>query len=108
MENNRNKNGGPKAPKVERLSELIDRVTSMKVSIHDPGGEETNNFLQEIVDALDWTATMLENRKGYQQKQQSKRKVLEAWAKQNLSPDELAEIDRQATVRANEKEVQRG
>lgn len=100
-------NNGPRAPKPERLEELIDLITGWKFQHANPGETPTqedkchDQQLDEIVEALDWTHTMLTNRRGHQLKQQMKKKGYETWAKTNLSPDELAEIDRQAEENAN-------
>lgn len=90
-------NGGPECPKVDRLEELIDLVTSCKSGI----GQESpitldDATLQEIVEALDWTHTMLSNRKVYQKKQQITKKIYFKMAKELLSLDEQAEIKAQA------------
>lgn len=102
------RSNGPKAPKVERLEELIDYLTSVKQDGREGDQDVSveirtkfNNTIQEVIEALDWTHTMLSNRAGYQKKQQTKRKILEQWAKENLSADELLELDRQAEVKAN-------
>ena len=67
-------NGGPSCPKPQRLRELIDLV----------GNSEIPERLEhELIDALDWLATSLENRSLYHKKQQMKKKIVFALAKEH-------------------------
>jgi hypothetical protein len=65
---------GPPCPKPERVRELLELV-----------GDEaklTSKDSNDIVDALDWLATMLENRALYHKKQNIKNRVLRDLAKE--------------------------
>ena len=86
------KNGGPPCPKVERLEELMEFLTSQKVQ--DPTGGEVNfnSALQECVEALDWTHTMLSNRKHYQKRAQITKKISLQVARSILGKGEMDEI----------------
>lgn len=94
------KNGGPPCPKIERLEELMDIVTKWKdIDEH----QDWQELVQEVVEALDWTHTMLANRKTYQKKQQITKKVTFEIAKKMLGEDEMAAIQREATRRLAEE-----
>jgi hypothetical protein len=86
------RNGGPACPKVERLEDLMDFITSLKTS---PPGIDKDE-LQEVVEALDYLHTSLSNRKSYHQKRQAEQKALMETAKKMLSKDELDAITKQA------------
>lgn len=104
-----NNNGGPKAPKPERLEELIDFISNEKDGEHFGPSEqglklsaERDTMLQEVVEALDWTHTMLSNRKVYQKKQQIKKKVWLETAKTLLSEAEKRQLDNETQKRLQE------
>jgi hypothetical protein len=102
------RNGGPACPKVERLEELMDYLTTVKQETRD-GEDETsaeirtdfNNTIQECIEALDYLHTSLSNRKSYHQKRQAEQKLFMETAKKLLTPDELEAIKKQAEREIN-------
>jgi hypothetical protein len=70
---------GPKCPQPQRLRELIDIVGDSTIA---QGAEH------DIIDALDWLATMLDNRSLYHKKQQLKKKIIFSLAKEHGLDDE--------------------
>jgi|SRR6185312_4992599 len=70
---------GPSCPKPQRLRELIDKVCESDLDA---------SFEHDLVDALDWLATSLENRNLYHKKQQLKRKAIISLAKERGLLDE--------------------
>jgi hypothetical protein len=74
-------NSGPPCPKPQRVRELIELVGSlndeMKVGAQIGAGDSN-----DLIDSLDWLATMLENRSLYHKKQQIKNKTLRILAKE--------------------------
>jgi len=97
------RNGGPACPKVERLEELMEYITSLKTDSPPSNQEETdhNDKMQETVEALDWLHTSLSNRKSYHQIRQAKQKLFMETAKKLLSADELEAIKKQAEREIN-------
>lgn len=93
-----NKNGGPACPKVERLEELMEYVTSLKTDSPPANQEESdhNDKMQETVEALDWLHTMLSNRKTYHKTRQQAQKLFMETAKKVLGEDEIKAIQQQA------------
>lgn len=80
----RSQNGGPPCPKPQRLRDLIEFVGNEVESI-SPGhiSEKVwDTCCKDLIDALDWLATSLENRSLYHKKQQLKNKNLRALAKE--------------------------
>lgn len=78
----RSQNGGPPCPKPARLRNLIEFVGNEVESI-SPGhiSEKVwHDCCRDLIDALDWLATSLENRSLYHKKQQLKNKHLRALA----------------------------
>lgn len=109
-------NGGPATPKLKRLEELLEFLTNQKLDNNLPPArgmakdevDEHNDILQECVEALDWTHTMLSNRKFYMKRQQLKKKITLNLAKEALSRADLTHIEKQAqelaeTMIADEK-----
>jgi len=83
-----NTNGtGPSCPKSTRLRELVDLVCESDIE----GVAE-----HDLVDALEWLATMLENRNLYHKKQQLKKKVLFDLAREKGLLDEVNILTRDA------------
>ena len=66
----------PPCPKPQRVRELIEVL-----------GDSDNNIAprlqSEMIDALDWLATMLENRTTYHKKQQLKTKIIKQLAREH-------------------------
>ena len=62
------KGGGPTCPKPARLRELIEIVGELEFV--------DNKVEYDLIDALDWLATMLENRSLYHRRQQIKNKIV--------------------------------
>lgn len=92
-------NGGPATPKAKRLEELIELLTNMKTAEPDPRRPHEaidNGVLQEAIEALDWTHTMLENRRFYMKRQQLKKKISYKLACEALQEHELKVIQEQA------------
>lgn len=99
------RNGGPPCPKVDRLEELMEWLTEEVVVVKNlpPGqqadasivkaAKERNDLIHEVITALDWTHTMLSNRKVHQKHAQLLRKAKTEIAMSMLSPDELKKID---------------
>lgn len=81
----RTNNGGPPCPKPQRLRDLIEfignEIEPMEESEHVSGKIFADACL-DLIDALDWLATSLENRSLYHKKQQLKNKNLRALAKE--------------------------
>jgi len=92
-----NGNGsGPHCPKPDRLRELIDflgELESQPNLILKPA--ELAAF-RDIIDALDWTATTLENRSLYHKKQNLKKKVLFDLAREKGLLDEANSLTNDA------------
>src|SRR5712692_6628134 len=80
-------NSGPPCPKPERVRELIEIIGETKLV--------DNKVEYDLIDSLDWLATMLENRTLYHKKQQIKNKTLRILAKEYG-------IDDQANVITND------
>ena len=88
---------GPPCPTAERLGELIDRLTEFKETL--PGEED---FIQEVCEALDWTANFLMQRKGWQKKQQIKTRIVNRLLKEKMG-EELTVVRQQAASEANDE-----
>lgn len=78
-------NGGPPCPKPQRLRDLIEfigeEIEPIEESEHT-SGRVFADACHDLIDALDWLATMLENRSLYHKKQQIKNKVLRSLARE--------------------------
>lgn len=72
-------NGGPPCPKPERVRELIEIIGESELVDQNVIKLEVEH---DLIDALDWLATMLENRSLYHKKQQIKNKVIRNLAKE--------------------------
>jgi len=81
---------GPKCPKPERLYELVEVIGNCDTPQITPDEEH------DIVDALTWLATMLENRALYHKKQNIKKRVLFDLAREHGLIDQANALTRDA------------
>jgi hypothetical protein len=81
-------NSGPPCPKPVRVRELVDIIGDEKTL--------TTKDSNDIIDALDWLATMLENRALYHKKQNIKNRVLRTMARDLGLDDEVGIATEQA------------
>jgi hypothetical protein len=86
--------GGPPCPKPERLEELIDFLTGLK----EPG---TGEFLQEVVEALDWLHTHLSNRRTYHKLHQRQQKIAAQMLRERF-PEDMKDVRRAAENQLSE------
>jgi hypothetical protein len=87
---------GPSCPKPQRLRELQDWVGELEGALtNSTDNKELTNF-RDCVDALEWLATMLENRALYHKKQQLKKKVVFALAREHGLLDEANALTRES------------
>lgn len=85
-------NGGPPCPNPTRVRELIDLIddeSEKSIVTND------RKVCADLIDALDWLATMLENRSLYHKKQQIKNKIIRSLAREHGLED-------QANIMTNE------
>jgi hypothetical protein len=78
---------GLKCPKPDRLRELVDGVAESNLP---------STFEHDVIDALTWLATMLENRSLYHKKQNIKKRVLFNLAQEHGLIDQANALTRDA------------
>lgn len=90
-------NSGPPCPKPERIRELLDGDNFLT------GSDSVE--ARDVYDALDWLATMLENRSLYHKRQQIKNKVLRQLAHEYGIDDQANVMTRESmqTLVGNQK-----
>jgi 2-hydroxychromene-2-carboxylate isomerase len=84
---------GPKAPKIQRLKQLIDFVYNQQSETTE---KTAIALYADIYDALEWLHTMLENRSLYHKKRNIKQRILIAMAKEQGLEDQANALTKTA------------
>jgi hypothetical protein len=94
-----------KSPDTKALEDMIEQLESDYEKAEDGSISITVSETEDILEVLKWTCEKLNTQKIYHKTQNRKKKIIERLIKEQLSADELRQIDIEAR-KAVEAEVE--